>query len=286
MLLVGLIWNGAAARFRPLTWFRRTIVPPALRRCDRCSSPSHRAYPGSDIAFREGEGLVVRAVALFQINLAIALQSRAGSLAIEIAAGGLQPGGPLRARGSSESIGKAHERLKNDCTCARTSLIQSASADCGYQPWNSFRGCCRAVAPGRRTVCQIHVERRNSRLWLSALEFIPGRPGGCSGQTPGVSDSCGKGQQRARPTGAPPRGPIRHQDQPWVPRNGTLTSHDRAPTIRLLSTERRSFARCPPVRVRASPGTLAEGSPPDAGYSQHGPPTESAAAPAPRAGRA
>jgi len=37
-----------------------------------------------------------------------------------------------------------------------------------------------------------------SRLELSALEFIPGRPGGGSGHTHGVSDSFGKGQQDGR----------------------------------------------------------------------------------------
>jgi len=113
--------------------------------------------PGGEIVSREGEQFVVRAVARFQLNLTIAVRSRA----IEIATGGLRPGGPLRARGSSASIGTAQARMKPACNCARTSLIQSASADCCYQPWNSFRGG-RAVAPGRPTVCQIHLERRNS----------------------------------------------------------------------------------------------------------------------------
>jgi len=161
--------------------------------------------------------LIQSAFARFQLNLTIAVRSRAGSRAI-IATGGRWPGVPRRAHGGTESIGKGQAQLKNDSNCARTSLIQSASADFGYQPWNSFLGG-RAVVPGIRTVCQIHVERCNSRLWLSALEFIPGRPGGCSGHTHGVSDSCGKVQQRARPTGAPPRVPIRHQNQPWFGRS-------------------------------------------------------------------
>jgi len=119
-----------------------------------------RAYPRCVRSF--GKGLQ-RAIASFQLNLTIAVRSRARSRAIEIAAGGLRPGVPLRARGVSASIGTAQERIKPACHCARTSLIQSASADFGYQPWNSFRGG-RAVAPGRRTVCQIHVEKGNSAL--------------------------------------------------------------------------------------------------------------------------
>jgi len=68
---------------------------------------------------------------------------------------------PLRARGVSASIGKGQERLKNDCNCAGRAIIQSASADFGYQPWNSFLGG-RAVAPGIRTLCQMNLEKGNS----------------------------------------------------------------------------------------------------------------------------